>query len=162
MKTLSQLFIVFLFTTISFNLKGQGYIGGGISFGSLIPGEDALGVIGLSGRGGYQFSETFRGMGDIVFYLDGRENVSFVDLDVNANYILAEGETFTPYALAGLNLIFVGIENFDNETEFSVNLGFGTTIATGGIVSPFVELKGQFFNDENRQYVFSFGVLVEL
>lgn len=158
-----RFYLAILVTVVcSFSANGQAIIGGSLNFGSLIPARESLGNIGIGCKLGYEVTENFRAMIDGIYFFDALDVVSYFDLNFNVHRIFSTDDNIKPYALGGLNMLAIGIENNDNRNEFSVNLGFGMVFSVGNQVSPFVELKGQFFNRDNRQYVAGLGLLVNL
>ncbi len=162
MKLIKGILGILVLVFCSFPVFSQFTIGGGLVFGSNILNEESIGALGIHARGGYQFDESWRLMVGTAYYLEGVDDVNFFDFDLNVNFFLAKGDLFQPYALAGLNNITVGGDAVNDNSELSLNFGFGTEIVTDGPVTPFVELKGQFLTEENRQYVFAAGLIVSM
>lgn len=116
--------------------------------------------IGIQARGIYAFDETWRGAVDLVFYLDGEDDVSFWETNFNAHYIYFTNEKVIVYAIGGINVFTFNIdiagEDF-NDSEFGLNLGTGGQISISEVIDIIGELK--FTISDADQLSFGVGAL---
>ncbi|MEM6396686.1 MAG: hypothetical protein AAF741_10090 [Bacteroidota bacterium] len=159
MKTLRYAFILLGLTFMANTANAQLMLGGGVAYGIDIE-ELALQV-----RGVYSFNETWRGQADFTYYLDGIEDISFSEINLNGNYIFSDNGTTLFYALAGLNFGIVSGEdifgNSRSNTDTGLNIGAGGNFAIGdGGTMLFGEAK--FSLGGTEQLLLAAGVLFSL
>jgi hypothetical protein len=76
-----------------------------------------------------------------VYYFPGDDLDAWeINGDVSYAFQVSEDTPVLPFALAGLNILNVGAEGFDSETEIGLNLGGGITFRAES-VEPFVGVK---------------------
>ncbi|MCE7925980.1 MAG: hypothetical protein DYG98_23265 [Haliscomenobacteraceae bacterium CHB4] len=124
---------MFLFAGLPFLAQAQLSVGGGISYGSEVE------AVGIQPRVIYTISGPWRAAADFNFYLDGKEKVTYWDLNLNGHYAFHEGDAVTAYALAGLNFFHAEVDTgsslpgFEDvsDTETGLNIGAGVQLPLG-------------------------------
>ena len=112
--------------------------GAGIAYGTEIE------EIGVQVRGIYQITDVWRAGGDIIFWLDGEDDISIWELNLNAHYAFLNSGSTILYALAGLNIVTVKVEILGedvSDSETGINLGAGAQIPFTDNLSGFAELR---------------------
>ncbi|MEM6878935.1 MAG: hypothetical protein AAF544_10275 [Bacteroidota bacterium] len=130
MKALRYAFILLCLSFMANTASAQLMLGGGVAYGTDVE------EIAIQVRGVYSFNETWRGQADVTYYLDGVEDVSFYEINLNGNYVFSDTGTALFYALAGLS---IGVANVDlgpfgsaSGSDTGINLGAGGNFALGG------------------------------
>jgi len=127
MKLLKTLLLsLFLIVGLS-NAQAQIKAGAGLAFGSEV---EALGIELI---GEYTINETWGAGVDFIYWLDGEDNFSYWEFNVNGHYNFFENEKFNAYALAGLNYFHFKIDldlpppydGDDSDGEIGLNIGAG-------------------------------------
>lgn len=139
-----------LFST---DVKAQLSLGGGIAYGLDIE------EIGIQVKGIYAFDDTWRANADFIFYLDGIEDASVWELNLNGNYVFSSTDDFLVYALAGLNIAGLSVTFLGetvSATETGLNIGAGGQLFVSDNVSILGELKYAIGNAD--QLVIAAGV----
>lgn len=156
MKKLLMIACMMLFSTAMFAEKGDLFVGGGFSYG--------LGDyknFGIGAKGQYEIFEKFRADA-MVDYFFRKDDVSFFDINLNAQYLFGE-DNFRYYPLAGF--CFLGYsENavgFPSEFKFGYNLGGGAEYNFSDKFKVFGEVKYQIVSGWGR-FIPSIGVLFKL
>jgi len=118
----------FILLTFVFSLfllpqaQAQFSVGGGIGYGT------AVKDVGINLRAMYGFTEDWRIGYDLIFYIDGVENASTFENNVNGHYVFVNTNGLRAYGLAGLNF-FTSTVSFGgigaSNTEIGLNLGAG-------------------------------------
>ncbi|MBK8195699.1 MAG: outer membrane beta-barrel protein [Lewinellaceae bacterium] len=134
MKIKHILATLILLAAVQFTVSAQLVLGPGIGYGTEI--EDN--GIAIQARGIYTISGPWRAGADFNYYLDGIEDYSVWDFNVNGHYLFLEGDGLQAYALAGLNYIKfkvkTGIPGFDGSaSDTGLNIGGGIQLPFGGI-----------------------------
>ncbi len=156
-KYFTLLVTAMLFVCLSTPLQAQLSVGGGLAFGTDVE-EIAIQVRGL-----YGIDEDWRGEADFTFYLDGEENISFWEFNLNGNYLFTDSDEFAVYGLAGLNFFRTSVDFFNESTgntEIGLNIGGGGQYFINEQISAFGELK--FAISDVDQLLISLGVLFNL
>jgi outer membrane protein X len=105
--------------------------------------------IGIAGVGEFKVHEKVAISPQLIFYFPedrGGVDVSFLEVNVNANYYFYNQDIFEFYGLGGLNYSRVKI-NYDNngndysDGEMGLNLGAGINFELGKNIVPFSELR---------------------
>lgn len=125
-------------------------------------------MIGLGGVGEFRVAEKVAISPNLIFYFPeerGGGDLSFFELNINANYYFYNQDIFEFYGFGGLNYTRVkwdwdgpGGDNTDG--EMGLNLGAGLNFELGKNFIPFSELRvtvGEF-----DQFVFSAGLKFNL
>lgn len=120
MKPSNSLFaLIVLFCAVTM-AQAQISVGGGLGFGLDVE------ELAIQGRGVYEINDKFRGEGDFNYYLDGTDGVSYWELNLNANYMIATEGALEFYALAGLNFFHfstdLGIFGETSDTDTGLNI----------------------------------------
>ena len=153
--------LTFLLSALcSYHVNAQLSLGGGLAYGTEV--EDN--GLGIQARTIYGFNEKWRAAADFIKYLDGLENISVWEFNVNGHYVFANQDKFSAYALAGLNFVGVKVDvlGFKNtETETGLNLGVGGQLKFSESLSGLAELKYNVGSDID-QLVIGVGVVYTL
>lgn len=150
---LQVFFIPILFVTALGSAQGQAMLGGGIAYGADVE------EMGLQARALYGVSDRINVSADVIYYLDGIENFSYYEFNVNAQYEFYESGDFSAYGLAGFNYFgftVLGLEGSDS----GLNLGAGAYYEIGNSISAFGELKHAIGGSE--QFLLAAGLLFRL
>jgi len=123
--------LAFLTSTQSF---AQLSAGAGLAYGSEID------EIGVQVRGVYQITEMWRAGADIILWLDGVDDASIWELNLNAHYAFLNSGSTILYALAGLNVATVKAGDASN-SKTGINLGAGAQIPLIDNIGAFAELR---------------------
>lgn len=121
-------------------------IGGGLAYGSEIEN------IGIGVNGEFGIMDKLSISPSFIFYLpkeEGPVNVSWWEVNGNANYYFIQKEDFSVYGLAGINYTHVKVDysgssiyDFEaTEGRIGLNIGGGATYDFGSKIIPFAELK---------------------
>ena len=86
--------------------------------------------------------------GNGVTWVEGNYNVVY-------NFHIASSPKVVPYAGAGLNFVYVDVDNVGSDTQFGLNMVGGTEFR-GGKVTPFIEIRGVI--DGGDQLVLTGGI----
>jgi outer membrane protein X len=122
--------------------------------------------VGIAGIGEFKVAEKVSISPQLIFYFPedrGVYDVSFLEVNVNANYYFYNQDIFEFYGLGGLNFTRVKVDwdgGDDSDTEVGLNLGAGINFELGKNVVPFSELRvtvGEF-----DQFVISAGLKFNL
>jgi opacity protein-like surface antigen len=158
MKTKLSFLVFALCLLGSTQVSAQLSAGAGLAFGSET--ED----LGIRATALYQFNENWRAATDFIWYLDGEEDVSVWELNLNAHYIFFEDGKFLAYGLAGLNLVGVSVDlgplGDESDTEGGINLGVGGQYKINETISIQSELK--YSLSDFDQIVFGIGALIAI
>ena len=104
--------------------------------------ESAIGI-GLGANGEIFITDAIAIAPGIIFYLP-KDDLTYLEVNVNGQYHFDLGGSFQPYALVGLNWSRVEVDFFGSEfddSEVGLNLGGGVNYDTGGSIVPFGELR---------------------
>ena len=157
MKNKINIIIVFFFFIGFASIQAQISAGAGLAYGFEVE------EIGVQIRGAYRVNDTWRGETDYTYYLDGTENVSFWELNLNGNYIFFDNGSAKAYALAGLNFFHVNLDLVfadGSTTETGFNLGAGGELGISDRLKGFAELK--YAISDADQLLLAAGVLFNL
>jgi outer membrane protein X len=149
----NAILIPILFVMAIGSVHGQAMLGGGIAYGADV--ED----MGLQARALYEISDRINVSADVIYYLDGVENFSYYEVNVNAQYEFYENAGFSAYGLAGFNYFgftVLGLEGSDS----GLNLGAGAYYEIGNSIAAFGELKHAIGGSE--QFLLAAGLLFRL
>jgi len=87
--------------------------------------------------------------GNGVTWVEGNYNVVY-------NFHIASSPKVVPYAGAGLNFVYVDVNNVGSDTQFGLNIVGGTEFRNSGRVTPFIEIRGVI--DGGDQLVLTGGI----
>lgn len=159
---ISQLFAsTLLFACLPFMAQAQLSVGAGVSYGSEVE------AVGIQPRVVYAISGPWRAAADFNFYLDGKEKVTYWDLNLNGQYAFHESDALTAYALAGLNFFHAEVDTgsslpgFEDvsETETGLNLGAGIQLPLGRLSGL---LEARYVLGDYDQLVLSACILIPI
>lgn len=161
MSAIKELLTTLALTLLLGNAFAQVSAGGGLAYGT------DLNDLGIQVHGGYQINEEWRGFTSFIYYLDGIENISFWELNFNGHYFFVNDEKAQAFALAGLNIINVGIsidlgflgQVNESSTEVGLNIGVGGQYALAEKLKAIATLKYAISSAD--QLVLSAGVLFD-
>jgi outer membrane protein X len=148
MKKLMMIACMMLFSTAMFAEKGDMWLGGGFSYGLSSDYKN----FGIGVKGQYELLEKFRADA-MVDYFFRHEDVSFFDINLNAQYLLGEDD-FHYYPLAG----FCFLGHSENALGFPSTFKFGFNVG-GGAEYNFSD-KFKVYGELNYQIVSGWGRVI--
>lgn len=135
MKVKQFLAALILLTGVHFAAQAQFSLGAGLGYGTDVE------ELAIRARGVYAISGPWRAASDFDFYLDGEDDLTYWELNLNGHYIFYNTEKMKAYALAGLSFFHVGVDydttipGFDDvsDNDTGLNLGAGLEIPLGPV-----------------------------
>jgi len=154
MRNLIRAAVIVLAVGFTTQLQAQFSLGAGLGYGFDIE-EAALNI-----RANYAFTEEWRAAPDFLYYFDGEEGISIYEINLNGHYVYVDDDGFRSYALGGLNILAISIEDFDGDSEVGLNLGNGVEYDFTDSIAGFAELR--FAIQDESQLVLSLGAMFRL
>jgi len=129
--------LVVAFLMLSFGLKAQTSIGGGVTLGN--------GLTAINLKGDFGVSDQISISPSLDYVMTGIPGVNMFGLNADGHYNLGDMDAFNYYPFAGLGMYFVSISvpsygNVSGSVLF-VNLGGGATYAVSDGIKLLGELK---------------------
>ena len=112
---------------------------------------------GIGANFGYEIIDNLRGVAEFNYFLK-KDQVSYWNAEVNAEYLFKVGDAFTIYPLAGIDFLGISVENGGSDSKMGLNLGAGVEYA----ISEELSLKAEY--NYKTQYdgwsLLKFGVVI--
>ena len=115
--------------------------------------------IGVQVRGIYQLTEIWGLGADVIVWLDGIDDLTIWELNLNGQYAFLNSGSTRVYALVGLNIVSLNIDG-SSGSETGVNIGTGAQLPITDRIKGFAELR--FVLGDLDQLVLSGGILIDL
>jgi len=136
--------LVVAFLMLSFGLKAQTSIGGGVTFGNGST-NISRGFTAITVKGDFGITDQISISPSFDYVMTGLPGVSFFGFNADGHYNLGDMDAFNYYPFAGLGL-YMGNVKIPNYGNFSgsvllINLGGGTTYAVSDGIKLLGELK---------------------
>lgn len=152
MKKLLFVFCMMLVSASSFAQAGSKTIG--------LQGDymlDSPNNFGIGANFGYEFIDNLRGVAEFNYFLK-KDQVSYWNAEVNAEYLFRAGSGFTIYPLAGIDILGISIEDGGSSSKMGLNLGAGVEYAVSNNLSLKVEYN--YKTQYNGWSLLKFGVVI--